>query len=565
MKQKRGNVVLGCIALIGVLTLSACGGNTSLPSADSGASAVDTAPTEAADNPSATTGEADTANDTDNSSWPTLHIATSIDARSVPPEDMMFEKKYNEMLQINVRYTTLPGDAAKEKKNLMLASNDLPDAFMGLIDRTDIMTYKDKGTFIAVDDLVENNMPLLKAIYEKYPEYKQQATTTDGKMYGFPRVEEMYGLILNQGILSINVTWLDKLGLSMPKTLDEYRDVLRAFRDGDPNGNGLQDEIPFTTSGAGSDKGIGNWVNGNDIGQFMGCFGEFDPGDSLKLDANGKIYSSAMTDAFKEGYKYFHSMYAEGLIDEEIYNNTEAMLAAKLREPEAIVGSAINFAIADRMDAERLKEYAPVPYLTGPGGEMGGRENMTEMHSPSNFVITSACGDPTVAAKYADGTYDPVMSVETNWGPLDYVYKFDENGQMVWGELKDGLDNFDDMRAVHVLAARHPLGVFNDYYGTVVEYPQNAQYLLDTMNAVGFVDKHLNDPFIPPQWYETADAERLAILSTQVYGTIDTTRRTWIFDGGVDEGWDAYLQSLRDNGIDEMIAIIQKAYDRSKS
>ncbi len=297
----------------------------------------------------------------------------------------------------------------------------------------------------------------------------------------------------------------------------------------------------------------------------MGCFGQADRGDSMFLDANGKIFFTATTDAFKEGYKYSHEMFKEGLIDPESYNMGDSELAAKLRDPADIVGCINNFAIADRVDTERLKDFAPVPYLTGPKGEYDCRENMSEMHNPVNFVITKACKDPVLAAKYADGTYDPVKSVETNWGALDYVYKMDDKGQMVWSDYKDGFDNFDDMRAVSVLAVRHPLAIFNDYYGKVVEYPINAQYLLDTMKAVGFVDKHLNDSYIPPLWYGTEDAARLAILQTQVYeNVLDPTRRGWIIDGGVDEGWDRYLSDLKAAGLDEMISIVQKTYDSTK-
>ncbi|MFV0502648.1 MAG: extracellular solute-binding protein [Lachnospirales bacterium] len=533
--------------LILILSATIAGCSSSNQTSDTNAENIETS----------STGE--TVSNTINEDWPTLRVAVSLDARAVPPKEMAFEQELNKEAEVNIEYITLPGDAT-EKKNLMLASNDLPDVFMGLLSRSDIMKYKEQGVFIPVNDLVENEMPLLKELYEKHPEYKKEATAIDGNMYGFPRIEEMKGLILNQGLLYINQTWLDNLKLPMPTTMEEYKNTLIAFRDNDPNGNGAQDEIPFTLAGKEGNKGIGSWSNGNDFGQFLGCFGQADTGDSLKVNEDGIIFSTATTDAFKEGYKFFHDMYAENLIDIEIFNNDTAMLSSKLRDPDGIVGSVITFSLPDRVDNERYKEYSPIPYLTGTGGEYGTRENLSEMHNPVVFSITSACETPEIAARYADLTYDPVKSVEANWGPLDYVYEFDEKGQMVWGELKDGYDNFDDMRNANVLAARHPLAIFDDYYGTVVEYPQNAQNMLNDMNTVGFIDKHLNDPYIAPQWYEEEDANRLAILSTQVYGTIDTYRRQWIIDGGVDEQWNDYINDLEVAGLDELISIVQKYY-----
>ena len=43
----------------------------------------------------------------------------------------------------------------------------------------------------------------------------------------------------------IRQDWLDKLNLKAPTTVDELHDVLYAFRNEDPNGNGLKDEIPL--------------------------------------------------------------------------------------------------------------------------------------------------------------------------------------------------------------------------------------------------------------------------------------------------------------------------------
>ena len=43
----------------------------------------------------------------------------------------------------------------------------------------------------------------------------------------------------------INQTWLDNLGLDVPTTTEELYTVLKAFKENDPNGNGIQDEYPL--------------------------------------------------------------------------------------------------------------------------------------------------------------------------------------------------------------------------------------------------------------------------------------------------------------------------------
>ena len=43
--------------------------------------------------------------------------------------------------------------------------------------------------------------------------------------------------------------WLDKFNLELPETIDEYYTVFKAFKTQDPNGNGKDDEIPFSPVG----------------------------------------------------------------------------------------------------------------------------------------------------------------------------------------------------------------------------------------------------------------------------------------------------------------------------
>jgi len=143
---------------------------------------------------------------------------------------------------------------------------------------------------------------------------------------------------------------------------------------------------------------------------------------------------------------------------------------------------------------------------------------------------------------------------------------FDENGQMVWGELQDGFDTFDDMRARHTLGGRQPLAILDHFYGTVVEYPQNAQLILDHQRDMGFFDYHFESPYIPPLWFTVEEANRLAVLTLQIYGnTVNPMRRGWIMDGGVDDDWYDYLELLERNGLPEFLEIMQTAFDRMRA
>src|SRR5690625_1597093 len=338
----------------------------------------------------------------------------------------------------------------------------------------------------------------------------------------------MFGLITNQGVLSIYKPWLDELGLPIPTTIDEYRDALKQFVENDMNGNGMNDEIGLAIANKDSESGIGSWRNNIDFGQFFGLWGQADRGDSMGIDEDGKIFNTAATEAYKTGIQYLHEMFEDGLIDEEFLVMDTPALQAKLRNEEPIVGSVLTFSVLDIGGTQLAKDYVAIPYLKGPGGEFGTRENLSEMHNPVAFVLSRNAKDPQKILEWADKMYDPEWSVQTNWGVVDYVYEKNEDGVMVFGELKDGLDTFNDMRARHTIQGNSPIAILTDYYDTVVEYPQDAQDIMDDMEEIGFLDKYFDDEYIPHTlFYEEEEAARMAILAPEIYGLIDSHRKKW--------------------------------------
>lgn len=491
-----------------------------------------------------------------------IKIVRAKDPRNLPAKDMLWYKNYTQVSGIEVEWIEIPSEGAGEKVNLMLATDDLPDAFLGTLNTSIVMNNIDSGLFLPIEDYIKD-MPNFQKVLDKRPEYRALITAPDGHIYGLPYIEEMFGLVANHGILHIYKPWLDKLGLPIPTTIDEYRDALKKFVSTDMNGNGQKDELGLVLANKDAKSGIGSWRNSNDFGQFFGLWGQADRGDSLAIDKDGKIFFSATTDGYKQGIQYLHQMYKDGLIDPEFLITDGPKLQSKLRNPDVIVGSVITFSIVDILGKEKAKDYVALPYLKGPGGEYGTRENFSEMHNPVAFVLTKNARDPKTVLKWADGLYDPEWSVQTNWGPLGYQYKKNENGVMVFDTLKDGLQTYNEMRARNTIQGNSPVAILSDYYDKVVEYPQDAQYLMEEMKASGFVDKHLNDPYIPHVFfYEPETSQRMAQLSPQIYGLIDNNKRKWITDGGIEEEWGSYLNELKKAGMSEFIGYVQEAYDR---
>lgn len=109
--------------------------------------------------------------------------------------------------------------------------------------------------------------------------------------------------------------WIEKLNLEMPKTMDELYDVMVAFRDQDPDGNGQDDTIGMVFHNNFLSAGLGDAV-----GLFNG-FGAY-PAIWVK-DGEDKLKYGSIMEENKAALEYIAKMYQEGLIDQDFSSNDE--------------------------------------------------------------------------------------------------------------------------------------------------------------------------------------------------------------------------------------------------
>src|SRR5690606_8281669 len=137
--------------------------------------------------------------------------------------------------------------------------------------------------------------------------------------YGMPQWVDCYHCSY-MSKLWMNSKWLDKLGMEQPKTTEELREVQRAFKTKDPNGNGKADEVPLSGT------------TGDPILPYLMNAFVYDPqgqspsrDSSLVLNGN-KVDIQANKDGWREGLRYIKSLYDEGLIDKGAFTqNGEAL------------------------------------------------------------------------------------------------------------------------------------------------------------------------------------------------------------------------------------------------
>src|SRR5699024_3303213 len=95
--------------------------------------------------------------------------------------DVPVLNEYEKMTNMEMKWNQVNIDGLEEKRNLALASSDLPDLFYGAyIPNSDLYKYGKQGVFIPLNDLIDEYAPNIKAYLEQYPEIEKGITFPDG-------------------------------------------------------------------------------------------------------------------------------------------------------------------------------------------------------------------------------------------------------------------------------------------------------------------------------------------------------------------------------------------------
>lgn len=100
----------------------------------------------------------------------------------------------------------------------------------------------DSGQVKEITEDISAYMPdRIKEIYKQYPT-TFNPVVREGKVYGMAIAPN-----LTEGeVMLIRQDWLDRLDLKAPTTIEEFEQVIAAFTNEDPDGNGKKDTYGFT-------------------------------------------------------------------------------------------------------------------------------------------------------------------------------------------------------------------------------------------------------------------------------------------------------------------------------
>lgn len=473
---------------------------------------------------------------------------------------------YEELTGVDVNWTVAATDAA-EKVNLMLASGaELPDVFLHQFTPEQIATYGSQGLFAPLNDMISRLGHGVKLSLDFDPNLENKVTAPDGNIYALWHTFESSHGDYGQKMW-INTSWLDRLGLEIPTTIEEYRETLRAFRDEDANGNGdPNDEIPL--SGA---HGVMAAIDGFLMNPFILSTGM--RGDRL-IQQDGKVVPAYTQPEYRDGLTFLRGLWEEGLVDEEFFIQTSAQLKALTEHPDGCrVGSVPvqHFFIFTDTSKDTKLQFERLLPLKGPTGLRQSPYFYPKVNL--KFVITQDSSEPELAFRWGDGWYLHAAVGE----PFAAGYwEFEGKEDIAWRRAKPGEVGLDGrpatwLRLVLAPEDRKYGGIVNafpvhhtyEYKRGLVADPNIWQHEKILLEATWDYEEFGVDQSVPPLFLDAASSSELAELKTTINNYVEESVAKFVTGvSDLDSDWDNYLDTLDAMGLDRYIEIVQEAYDR---
>ncbi|MFD2700958.1 extracellular solute-binding protein [Paenibacillus shunpengii] len=217
-------------------------------------------------------------------------MLTSYNPEFLDPEGEIY-KRLEERTNTDLTLTWVPSTTYPDKVSATVASGELPSAILVLNQKLPyILNAVRSGMFWELGPYLKDYPNL-----SRMDQIALDGIAIDGKVFGIYRERDL----ARDGVM-LRKDWLEKLGLEMPTTIDQFYEVLKAFANGDPDGNGKADTIGLAESAeSGSWRSMLVWHGG--------------PVDWEIVD--GKAIPAHMTPVYKETLKFYQKLYDEKLIN----------------------------------------------------------------------------------------------------------------------------------------------------------------------------------------------------------------------------------------------------------
>lgn len=322
----------------------------------------------------------------DTADKPTISVAI-MDRGTVPADKGDYENNWatqwiQENAPVNVNFVAVPRWDTYTTYNLWLASGTSADIIMEFQPEY-VQEWSGEGMLTELAALIDENAPTYRA---NTPAEVQVWGQYNGGEYAMVNARAESGVVNH--MVYIRKDWLDALGLEMPQSMDELMEVIRAFTEDDPDGNGEDDTWGWSLA-----------LQGQSIIQnMMGVHG------SNWTLQDGEFISDYCSEAMLQAFKYIEQIYDNGWCDKEYLSDTNGTNAysqfstGKLGIIACGAGYLSSTIWETLMANDPDAVVAPMPSPTEYG-------YYQERECSLLNCIPSTCADPAAAVSYMEWMY----------------------------------------------------------------------------------------------------------------------------------------------------------------
>ena len=382
-----------------------------------------------------------------------------------------------------------------------------------------------------------------------------------------------------RNMLYINQTWLDKLGLEMPRTFEQLVEVLRAFKTQDPNGNGKADELSMVGSTNIARGDIPSWL----INQYI----YVNDNHLFNCDDEGNLYLPYDRDEYRQGIKDVKYLYDEGLIEAMTWTIKETSELPAIFTPANQVAQCGVFAghISLRVEKDNPVVYEYEPLLPLEGSFAAVEPDLSIGHYT---YISSDCERPKAAFDVIMLLASPEGVRRTRFGEegVDWKWVTDPETGLQGVEVLDQeaysgqTDSTFSNLGCNTTWEWEPGDTEHDPYPTwqpeqddgVITWAEFRKDL-GKRHARGYLEiADANNPknliFSSSIVCTEQELDEAANIKTNITTLIKEARAqfiTGVRDINSDAEWEAYCKELEAMGASKLLSVYQTAYERTQA
>lgn len=491
----------------------------------------------------------------------TLKVAMPVNGKVEDINTNQLTLWLEDKLGIDLEFIELNTADTATQVNMIMTSGALPDVFIGYDFPYDTLaSFVDAGLVLEMDELIEKYATAegYNRFVNEFPLNNVEAyVTIDGHKYSIPSGSAMITDVYAGYASRYQKTFLKKLGLKEPATQDELYELLVAVRDGDPNGNGIADEIPMTSHITGD-------AHLNILRTIGNMYQYTEPANYVTVK-DGKVEFIGNNQLFKETVQFMKKLVDEKLLEPAAFTQDESTLASRQLEESYLVGV---FAVGNMMNcidtgSQAYKDATGImPALEGPYGYKA-----TAYMVPTVFrasVITTACKNPDVAFRFLEFLLTEECSTAFRIGFEGSEWAAAEEGEMGRnGEQAKYrlLKPQEWIQPTTNVIWNMQVSTFASTMNNVYDGPDSTTGLV----AQGLADSKLTetvvDEYLPPLLIPVEDSQEYNELRKMICDYVNQAAILFALGDKPMGEWDAYVAELDAMGVDRYVELTQLAYD----